>query len=288
MKTGGILLCGGHGTRLFPTTKYINKHLIPIYDKPMIYYSLSILLLAGMREITIVCNPEDRDSFQKLLGSGEEFGADIKYSVQEAPLGISDAISKALEVSEYDKFITVLGDNFIFGQNFFTNLEFIYNNTVTSSIFHQKVKNPEDFGVIDVDGNNKITSIIEKPKKYISNKAVIGLYIFDHNFQNYFENSSHSKRNEYEIVDILNQYLNNHLQHHEIGRGTAWFDMGTTEAFFNCSSFVRTIQERQDFLVCSPHEIAYRNNWIDEISLRNYIGTIKGSEYSENLINSLL
>jgi len=288
MKTGGILLCGGRGTRLFPTTKYINKHLIPIYDKPMIYYSLSILLLAGMREITIVCNPEDRDSFQKLLGSGEEFGADIKYSVQEAPLGISDAISKALEVSEYDKFITVLGDNFIFGQNFFTNLEFIYNNTVTSSIFHQKVKNPEDFGVIDVDGNNKITSIIEKPKKYISNKAVIGLYIFDHNFQNYFENSSHSKRNEYEIVDILNQYLNNHLQHHEIGRGTAWFDMGTTEAFFNCSSFVRTIQERQDSLVCSPHEIAYRNNWIDEISLRNYIGTIKGSEYSENLINSLL
>ena len=288
MKTGGILLCGGHGTRLFPTRKYINKHLIPIYDKPMIYYSLSILLLAGMREITIVCNPEDRDSFQKLLGSGEEFGADIKYSVQEAPLGIPDAISKALEVSEYDKFITVLGDNFIFGQNFFTNLEFIYNNTVTSSIFHQKVKNPEDFGVIDVDSNNKITSIIEKPKKYISNKAVIGLYIFDHNFQNYFENSSHSKRNEYEIVDILNQYLNNNLQHHEIGRGTAWFDMGTTEAFFNCSSFVRTIQERQDVLVCSPHEIAYRNNWIDQISLENYIRTIKGSEYSENLINSLL
>tara|TARA_A100001015_G_scaffold321189_1_gene450669 strand:- start:61 stop:927 length:867 start_codon:yes stop_codon:yes gene_type:complete len=288
MKTGGILLCGGHGTRLLPTTKYINKHLIPIYDKPMIYYSLSILLLAGMREITIVCNPEDRDSFQKLLGSGEEFGADIKYSVQEAPLGIPDAISKALEVSDYDKFITVLGDNFIFGQNFFTNLEFIYNNTVTSSIFHQKVKNPEDFGVIDVDVNNKITSIIEKPKKYISNKAVIGLYIFDHNFQNYFENSSHSDRNEYEIVDILNQYLNNNLQHHEIGRGTAWFDMGTTEAFFNCSSFVRTIQERQDVLVCSPHEIAYRNNWIDQISLENYIGTIKGSEYSENLINSLL
>jgi glucose-1-phosphate thymidylyltransferase len=288
MKMGGILLCGGYGSRLFPTTKYINKHLIPIYDKPMIYYSLSTLLLAGMRDITIVCDPKDIDAFKKLLGNGDEFGVEINYSLQDAPSGISDAISKALDVSQYEKFITVLGDNFIFGQNFFTNLEHIYKNTVTSTIFHQKVKNPENFGVINFDDSNNIKSLIEKPKEYISNKAVIGLYIFDHNFQNYFKNSSPSNRNEYEILDIVNQYLENNLQHFDIGRGTAWFDMGTTEAFFNCSSFVRTIQERQDVLVCSPHEIAYRNNWINQTSLEKYISTIKGSEYSENLLNSLL
>ena len=289
MRTGGILLCGGAGTRLFPTTQYLNKHLIPVYDKPMVYYSFSILLLSGIKNITIVCNKNETAVFQKLLGSGEEFGVEIIYTEQDSPRGIPDAISKALEVSNYEKFLVVLGDNFIFGEKFFTRFENIFNENIHSTIFTQRVNNPEEFGVVAVDSsNNEITNIIEKPKQFVSNKAVIGLYIFNNDFQEHFDRINISERNEYEIVDIIKEYKFKNTVHHEIGRGTAWFDMGTTEAFYNCSSFVRTIQERQGMLVCSPHEIAYRNEWINLETLENYIQSIKGSEYSENLSKILI
>ena len=282
--TGGILLCGGAGTRLFPTTQYTNKHLIPIYDKPMVYYSFSILLLSGIKKITIVCNKNESEIFKKLLGDGEEFGVELIYTEQDSPKGIPDAISKALEVNNYDKFLVVLGDNFVFGEKFFTRFENIYDENVYSTIFSQRVKNPEEFGVVEVDSiSNNIISIEEKPNKFISNKAVIGLYIFNNDFGKYFDEINLSRRNEYEIVDIIKKYKFENINHHEIGRGTAWFDMGTTEAFYNCSLFVRTIQERQGLLVCSPHEIAYRNEWITEEELENYIKSIAGSEYSENL-----
>lgn len=283
MNNGGILLCGGEGTRLYPTTKYLNKHLIPIYDKPMIYYSLSILLLAGIRDITLVCNDKDLDNYKTLLGDGSEIGIQIKYSIQNKPEGIPHAIFTALQESSYDKFITVLGDNFIFGEKFFTKLENIYLNTNGCTIFSQVVKNPEKFGVISTDKENKILSLVEKPKKFISNKAIIGLYIFDKNFEKHFSNIKKSNRNEYEILDIIQAYNLENVHHVEVGRGTAWFDMGTTEDFFSTSSFVRTIQERQGLLVCSPHEISYRNNWIGEKEFKHYIEKINGSEYSENL-----
>ncbi len=284
MKTGGILLCGGAGTRLFPTTQYINKHLVPVYDKPMVYYSFSILLLSGIKNITIVCNKNETEVFQKLLGNGDEFGVEIIYTEQDSPKGIPDAISKALEVSNYEKFLVVLGDNFIFGEKFFTRFEDIFNKNIHSTIFTQNVSNPEEFGVVVTNpSNNEITNIIEKPKKFVSNKAAIGIYIFNNDFQEHFKKINTSKRNEYEIVDIIKKYKFENTVHHEVGRGTAWFDMGTTDAFYNCSSFVRTIQERQGTLVCSPHEIAYRNKWISLEALQNYIQSIKGSEYSENL-----
>ena len=289
MRTGGILLCGGAGTRLFPTTQYLNKHLIPVYDKPMVYYSFSILLLSGIRNITIVCNKNETEAFKKLLGDGEEFGVEIIYTEQDSPKGIPDAISKALEVSNYEKFLVVLGDNFIFGEKFFTRFEEIFNKNIHSTIFTQRVNNPQEFGVVAVDSlNNEITNIVEKPKQFISNKAAIGLYIFNNDFQQHFNKINISERNEYEIVDIIKEYKFKNTVHHEIGRGTAWFDMGTTEAFYNCSSFVRTIQERQGILVCSPHEIAYSNEWINLETLENYIQSIKGSEYSENLSKILI
>ena len=283
MKHGGILLCGGAGTRLYPTTNYINKHLIPIYDKPMVYYSISILLMAGIKDITIVCNEKDLDSYKLLLGSGEDLGINLHYSIQNKPDGIPHAISSALKERNYERFITVLGDNFIFGEKFYTKLEQIFNETKHCTIFSQIVKNPENFGVIDIDEKNNILSIKEKPKKFISNKAVIGLYIFDGDFEKHFSNIQKSDRNEFEILDIISSYGLENTIHIPIGRGTAWFDMGTTEDFFSTGSFVRTIQERQGLLVCSPHEIAYRNGWISESQFQDYINKIDGSEYSDNL-----
>lgn len=287
MSFGGILLCGGKGTRLFPTTKYLNKHLIPVYDKPMVYYSISILLLSGVKEITIVINPDDRYSFEKLLGNGEEFGINILYSEQDSPKGIPHAINTALEVREYDRFMVVLGDNFIFGEKFFTRIESVLQSRDEVVIFSQHVNNPELFGVIKFDKKGDIQDIIEKPKEYVSNSAVTGIYIFDKTFKNKFEKISLSKRGEYEIADILHQYGYSNLSNIPIGRGTAWFDMGTMEDFYACSSFIKTVQQRQGYLVCSPHEIAIRNKWINKNQFTEYLEKIKNSEYYENLLKVL-
>tara|TARA_B100000579_G_scaffold438041_1_gene471277 strand:- start:2053 stop:2919 length:867 start_codon:yes stop_codon:yes gene_type:complete len=283
MVNGGILLCGGYGTRLLPTTKYINKHLIPIYDKPMVYYSLSILLLSGIKDITIICNAEEEEVFFELLGTGEEFGVSFNYVKQDSPLGIPQAIDLALDNANYQKSLTVLGDNFIFGEKFFTNLENIFDNTKQVSIFSQNVKNPEEFGIVEVDENNNVLNLIEKPKEYVSSKAVIGLYVFNDQFKDYYSKTEKSERGEYEILDVVNNYGKKSITHNTIGRGTAWFDMGTTNSFYKCSSFVKMIQDEQGLLVCSPHEIAFRNEWIDMDHLSDYLDRIKGSEYSENL-----
>ena len=181
MKTGGILLAGGRGTRLYPNTKIINKHLLPIFDKPMIYYSLSILLLAKIKDITLICNPEDEMDYRNLLGNGEELGVNINYSLQDSPEGIPHAINTALEVSDYDRFMTVLGDNFLYGREFFNSLENNFYKSEDISIYYQKVRNPELYGVIKWDGN-VIEDLVEKPANFLSNDAVIGLYIFDSNF----------------------------------------------------------------------------------------------------------
>lgn len=281
-KTGGILLAGGSGSRLFPNTKIANKHLLPIYDKPMIFYSLSILLLCNIKNITIVCNKDDKDGFEKILGKGEMLGLNLEYSIQDSPLGIPDAISNALDSNYFDEFLVVLGDNFIYGSEFFNSLKFMINEK-KFGICSQIVNNPENFGVLKYKKNGEFEKVIEKSKKFISNEAVIGIYKFDSNYLKYSENISKSRRGEYEIVDILNQYpiQNNNIL--KLGRGTAWFDMGTSKSFYESSSFVKTIQERQGVLVCSPHEIAYRNNFIEKKVLEEYINTISNSEYGEKL-----
>ena len=283
MNTGGILLCSGRGTRLLTTTNSINEHLVPIYDKPMVYYSLSILLLSGVKDITIICNLDEKDMFFELLGDGKEFGVNFEYTTQDRPLGIPQAIDLALENKKYEKSLTVLGDNFIFGEKFFTNLENIFNETNGVSIFSQYVRNPGEFGIVETNEQGKVINLVEKPVKPSSNQAVIGLYIFNSKFNEYFLETEKSDRGEYEILDVVKKYGYESIVHNKIGRGTAWFDMGTTTAFHRCSSFVKTIQDEQGFLVCSPHEIAYRNGWINQNELSDYLDKIKGSEYSENL-----
>ncbi len=287
MKTGGILLAGGRGTRLYPNTKIINKHLLPIFDKPMIYYSLSILLLAKIKDITLICNPEDEMDYRNLLGNGEELGVNINYSLQDSPEGIPHAINTALEVSDYDRFMTVLGDNFLYGREFFNSLENNFYKSEDISIYYQKVRNPELYGVIKWDGN-VIEDLVEKPANFLSNDAVIGLYIFDSNFCSHFKNLQKSNRGEFEIIDIIKEYKLENTITNYVGRGTAWFDMGSSEDFFNSSQFVKTIQDRQGLLVCSPHEIAYRNGYINSERVENYIQSIKGSEYASNLSRTIL
>lgn len=285
-KIGGILLAGGKGTRLYPNTKIINKHLMPIYDKPMIFYSLSIFMLSKIRDITIVCNPSDETAYKKLLGNGKQFGINITYSRQEQPDGIPDAINSAQIISKYEKFMVVLGDNFLYGRDFYNILNSNIENHLNAAIYYQKVKDPSPYGIIKWE-NKKVIDLIEKPTEHISNDAVIGLYIFDNKFSNYFDNLKKSGRNEYEIVDIIKSYGLDKVTSNYIGRGTAWFDMGSSEDFFNSSQFVKTIQDRQGLLVCSPHEIAFRNNWIGLEEIKNYLKEVDGSEYAENLSKTL-
>jgi glucose-1-phosphate thymidylyltransferase len=278
-----IVLAGGTGSRLFPNTKILNKHLLPIYDKPMIYYSLSIPMLAGIKDITLVCNTADLDSFKILLGNGEELGISIKYSLQDNPDGIPHAIKVALENLNSKKYLVTLGDNFIFGGEFFGKLKATVEEKNKIAIFTQLVKNPENFGVALKDSSGRVSKLVEKPSSYISSNAVVGLYLIDSNFINHFENIEKSERGESEILDIFMEYGLENISSYELGRGTAWFDMGTVNSFYNCSSFVKTIQERQGLLICSPHEIAFRNSWITKNELKTYLKSIKDSEYGDNL-----
>ena len=194
-QSGGILLAGGKGTRLYPNTKIINKHLMPIYDKPMIFYSLSIFLLAKIKDITIVCNLEDEPVYRKLFGEGKEFGINISYSIQNESDGIPHAINTALKSKDFDKFMVVLGDNFLYGRDFFNILSNDFFDEDKVTIYYQKVKDPSAYGVIKWK-DKIVNDLIEKPTDFISNDAVIGLYIFDSNFNNYFSNLNKSKRNE--------------------------------------------------------------------------------------------
>tara|TARA_Y100000389_G_scaffold106838_1_gene103776 strand:- start:115 stop:987 length:873 start_codon:yes stop_codon:yes gene_type:complete len=285
-KTGGILLAGGKGTRLYPNTLITNKHLMPIYDKPMIYYSLSILLLAQIKDITIVCNPNDQAVFKKLFNNGEQFGINITYSIQDNPSGIPDAINTAQKISNYDKFMVVLGDNFLYGRDIFQTIKENFTKANNASIFYQTVRNPDQYGVIRWEGKS-VYDVVEKPKEFVSNDAIIGLYIFDKSFSHFFNQIKKSEREEFEIVDIIKLYGLDDISANFIGRGTAWFDMGSSEDFFNSSQFVKTIQDRQGLLVCSPHEIALRNGWISLDQLQNFLNNIKGSEYASNLLTSL-
>lgn len=285
-KTGGILLAGGKGTRLYPNTLITNKHLMPIYDKPMIYYSLSILLLAQIKDITIVCNPNDQAVFKKLFNNGEQFGINITYSIQDNPSGIPDAINTAQKISNYEKFMVVLGDNFLYGRDIFQNIKENFTKANNASIFYQTVRNPDQYGVIRWEGKS-VYDVVEKPKEFVSNDAIIGLYIFDKSFSHYFNQIKKSEREEFEIVDIIKLYGLDDISANFIGRGTAWFDMGSSEDFFNSSQFVKTIQDRQGLLVCSPHEIALRNGWISVDELQDFLNNIKGSEYASNLLTTL-
>ncbi len=284
--TKGILLAGGRGTRLAPITNVLNKHLIPIYDKPMIYYPLSTLMLCGIREIALVTNPEDTSLFKKLLGDGSHLGLEITYFKQDNPNGLPEAFTITEEYLSGSKSVLILGDNLLIGQGLGRTLE-SHIGQPGASILAFPVNNPEEYGVVEFDQIGKVISLEEKPKTPKSNFAVPGIYFMDEHAPKYASKLKPSARGELEITDLLRTYLELDLLNvTTISRGTGWMDAGTTETLYAASELVRVLQNRQGYRFNVPEEIAFNRGWIDKNQLSNlakvYINTSYG-KYLESL-----
>lgn len=279
----GIILAGGSGTRLYPITKGISKQLMPIYDKPMIYYPLSILMLAGIREILIITTPEDRDQFERLLGDGKSLGCEFQYAVQEVPNGLAQAFVIGEDFIGTDKVALVLGDN-IFHSNGLSQLLQGCIDVDGAYVFAYSVKDPERYGVVEFDRDKKVLSIEEKPENPKSNYAVPGLYFYDNEVVSIAKSLKPSARGEYEITDINREYLARQKLHVAImSRGTAWLDTGTFESLHQASEFVRVIELRQDLKIGCIEEIAYRMNWITKEELLELARPLLKSGYGQYL-----
>jgi glucose-1-phosphate thymidylyltransferase len=287
----GIILAGGMGTRVGPSTKAISKQLIPIADKPIIFYSLSILMLLNIRNILIIVKPSDKLAFSKLLGGGESFGIKIRYVVQKKPRGLPDAFILGKKFIGQDPVALILGDNFFHGQSLISLLNDASRNfNIGANIFSYNVKNPQDYGVIE-NFKNKI-KIIEKPKTTKSKKAITGLYFFDKNVSKLSSKLNFSKRGELEIIDLLKFYLKlNKLTIRELGRGSAWLDTGTSKDILKASNYVEVLQDRQNQKIGCLEEIAFTKKWIDKNMLKTRIkfyGKNEYSNYLSNLLNELI
>jgi glucose-1-phosphate thymidylyltransferase len=281
----GIILAGGSGTRLYPVTKAISKQLLPIYDKPMIYYPLSVLMLADIREILIITTPEDQHSFQVLLGTGSELGLSISYAVQEEPKGLADAFIIAESFIGTDDVCLVLGDNIFYGSRFVGELQEARYNNKGATIFGYYVKNPERYGVVDFDENGKAKRIVEKPKDFISYYAVPGLYFFDHRVVEIAKQIKPSERGELEITEVHNKYIElDALDVKLFGRGMAWFDTGTHSSLIRASNFIETIQSRQGFYIACLEEIAYIKGYINKEELLALAEPLKKTDYGQYLV----
>jgi len=281
----GIILAGGSGTRLFPSTKIISKQLLPVYDKPMIYYPLSTLMLAGIRDILIICSPEDLSRFKSLLLDGLQWGISISYVVQEKPRGLADAFILGKEFINKQSCCLILGDNIFFGNNLseFLKKE-IQNHTRGAKVFAYEVNDPERYGVVEFGQNGQVISIEEKPKKPKTNFAVTGLYFYDKDVCKFAENISPSSRGEIEITAINEIYLKNkELSVVNLRRGFAWLDMGTHESLLQAGQFVQIIEERQGLKIASPEEIAWREKWISSEQLKKLAESLKNSQYGDYL-----
>lgn len=276
----GLLLAGGSGSRLRPVTKSVNKHLLNVYDKPMIYYSLSTLMLSGLREIGLISTPDEIINFKKLLGDGSQFGISITYLIQNSPEGLPQAFVISEEYLQGESSCLMLGDNLFYGPTLGAQL----NKNIHlegAKIYGYRVANPEHYGIVELDKENKIISLEEKPKHTNSKIAVPGLYYLDSSAPELAKSLKKSDRGEYEILDLLKMYLqNNKLEISLMQRGTAWLDTGTPSALHDAASFVKTIQERQGMLISSPEEIALRQGWISKSQYSNLISFYSGSEYA--------
>lgn len=280
----GIILAGGSGTRLYPLTKVTSKQLLPIYDKPMVYYPLSTLMLAGIREILIISTPSDLPNFEKLLGDGSQFGINLSYKIQEVPNGLAQAFVLGEEFIGDDDVCMVLGDNIFYGNQFGSMLKKAVDNKGRATIFGQYVHDPERFGVAEFDENGKVLSLEEKPTNPKSNYAVVGLYFYDNRVVEYAKNLKPSARGEYEITDLNKIYLaNGEIDCVMFGRGFAWLDTGTIDSLSQATNYVKTIEEIQGIKISVPEEIAYYNKWIDKEELLKSAENYGKSTYGDYL-----
>ena len=279
----GIILAGGTGSRLSPLTKIINKQLLPLYDKPLIFYPLSILMLAGIRDILIITNPNEDINFKKILGDGTNFGIKIQYLTQNKPNGLPEAFIIGEKFINKKNVALILGDNFFYGQGFTRRLKQKTKIRSGSTIFTYQVNNPEDYGIVEMK-NDKILNIREKPKNSKSNLAITGLYFFDHNVVNISKKLKPSKRKELEIVDLLKEYLKRKkLKIEYMGRGSAWLDTGNAESLFETSQFISNIEKRQGLKIACLEEIALNNKWISKNIIKKQINFYGNCEYSRYL-----
>ena len=283
----GIILAGGHGTRMSPLTKAVNKQLLPIYDKPLLFYPLSILMLAGIRNILIIVNKGQLEQFKKILPNGENLGIKITFAEQKYPRGLPEAFIIGEKFIKKDNVALILGDNFFYSQSLGKKLKECVKLNKGAKVFIHHVADPSLYGVAKIN-NKKISKIVEKPKKFVSNLAITGLYFFDNKVVKYSKNLKPSQRKEIEIVDLLKKYLkNNELKAESLGRGSAWLDTGSINDFYNTSSFVETIENRQGLKIACLEEISFNNNWISKQKVRKAIkfyGKCNYSKYLQSLI----
>jgi len=284
----GIILAGGKGTRLYPLTMAISKQLLPVYDKPMIYYPLSMLMLAGIRDILVITTPEDSDQYQRLLGDGSQLGMIFQYATQAVPRGLADAFLVGKEFIGDDKVCLILGDNIFFGHGLPQVLRSAAEQETGAIVFAYPVRDPERYGVVEFDETGKAISLEEKPLKPRSNYAVPGIYFYDNRVVRYAEELEPSLRGEIEITDINKRYLGDgELSVKVLGRGVAWLDAGTHESLLQASMFVQAVEDRQGMMISCVEEIAYRMGYIDEECLRNCAEPLASNEYGQYLLRFL-
>ena len=285
-KRKGIILAGGSGSRLYPMTKAISKQLIPVYDKPMIYYPLSVLMLAGIRDILIISTPQDLPLFKLLLGDGEAWGLNFSYQIQLSPDGLPQAFILAESFIGDDVSTLILGDNIFYGHNFHHLLSSASSKTEGATVFAYRVNDPERYGVVEFDKNHQIISLEEKPKAPKSNYVLTGLYFYDHQVIDFAKQLKPSSRGELEIIDLNRFYLEQSQLNIEImGRGYAWLDTGTQESLLEAGQFIAALENRQGLKVACPEEIAYRQGWIDDAQLKKLMTPNGYGKYLNSLLS---